>query len=271
MIRRGSWTPPSGAPVDWIMVDLLPWDRFLEGVITRAGVYALPSYANSIEEWGVMYRTGVDPGDLPLTDVPRDLRASGSVPGDTDLDVTGSSVDIGEYLHRSPECMVSEEVPPMDLPLTRIVVDTGVSAMISAQTLRMCAEGIARACRSLEALGRAVAVDTVDVTYVRPTEVVTCLHVPVKGPDGPIDLRRMIWACGHPNFNRDTVFAYLASLHGMGKNWLTAEKGLGVGMVHPFLRSIVGGSPVIITMEALAAASADPASMVLMACMGDAA
>lgn len=250
---------------------LTSWSRIAQS-LPRIGHRAEPVYAADVGEWSRMFRTGVDPGERPDPDLPRRLVESlGMGPTAMDHDVTGSSVDPGEYVLGTPECMLTEAPEPTPVRSVRIGLDTGVTGGVPAGSLVRTVSGIVSAVSAMETMGWTVSVDVLDITDAlddlgRPLGI-WCLHIPVKRPDAVLNPRRLAWACGHPNMNRDTVFAWLADVTGCPDGQWRILVAHGGRSSEGVIRAVLGPDTVPVTLMSLVRME-DPARGLAMMCMG---
>lgn len=121
-------------------------------------------------------------------------------------DVAGVIPDIGAYMSGDPECMlnpVSGEIPRKRV---KIILPLGVPASVAARVAGLYAIAAGSIIRSLEATGLGVAVSAIHAS--RYSGKLYANEILLRGYGDVLDMDRLVFACGHPVFNRRICFAW---------------------------------------------------------------
>jgi len=126
----------------------------------------------------------------------------------TQYDVTGSYVDVGEYVQGTPECMVDFVTDTRTRRFLHIVVAGAYSAGVSAELAMQRGVAIAATVDALEARGIRCSVDVVTIvgTHAAQDDRYTTT-VQVKEASAPLNLDALAFAVAHPGFFRRLMFA----------------------------------------------------------------
>lgn len=121
-------------------------------------------------------------------------------------DVAGVIPDIGAYMSGDPECMlnpVSGEIPRKRV---KIILPLGVPSSVAAPVAGLYAIAAGSIIRSLEATGLGVAVSAINAS--RYSGKLYANEILLRGYGDVLDMDRLVFACGHPVFNRRLCFAW---------------------------------------------------------------
>lgn len=121
-------------------------------------------------------------------------------------DVAGVFPDIGAYMSGDPECMlnpVSGEIPRKRV---KIILPLGVPSSVAAPVAGLYAIAAGSIIRSLEAAGLGVAVSAINAS--RYSGKLYANEILLRGYGEVLDMDRLVFACGHPVFNRRLCFAW---------------------------------------------------------------
>lgn len=124
-------------------------------------------------------------------------------------DVAGVFPDIGAYMSGDPEHMlnpVSGEIPRKRV---KVILPLGVGSSVPSDVAAMYAIASGSIIRSLEAAGLGVAVAAINAS--RYSGKLYANEILLRGYGDVLDMDRLVFACGHPAFNRRLCFAWQES------------------------------------------------------------
>lgn len=149
----------------------------------------------------------------------------------THHDVTGSYVDVGEYLQGVPECMVDFREDRRPARFAHIVVSATFSANITTQAVIQRGATIAAVVDALETQGIRCTVDllfqSTDYNKADTFEV----RVPIKEAHAPLNLDTLTFGVAHPAYLRRLMFAVMEQYPADVRDHY--KVGIGYGLSRP--------------------------------------
>lgn len=123
-------------------------------------------------------------------------------------DVTGSYVDVGEYVQGVPECMVEFKEDTRPARFARVLVSASYSGGFSTKQMINRGVAIAAAIDALESQGVRCDVEVIMPCGGYP-DGLSVITLPVKQATDPMNLDTLIFAVAHPSYLRRLVFAVM--------------------------------------------------------------
>lgn len=193
---------------------------------------------SSMEEALAMARTGWPEGTTKAKQLLERLNADNpteNVYSATYLDVSGSYVDIGEYVQGTPECMVQFREDSRAARFVRIVVCASYSCNFTVEQAIMRGVAIAALVDRFESMGIRCDIDS--LVYVgnhsNPADRFS-VTVPVKAATEPLNLDRVVFALAHPAYFRRLIFALMELQPAQFRNLYGVRSGGGYGRIVEF-------------------------------------
>lgn len=138
-----------------------------------------------------------------------------AVHSETYHDVTGSYVDVGEYVQGVPECMVDFRADRRPVRFAHLIVSATFSAAIETQAVIQRGATIAAVVDALETQGIRCTVDllfqSTDYTarIIGATPSTFEVRVPIKEAHAPLNLDTLTFGVAHPAYLRRLMFAVM--------------------------------------------------------------
>lgn len=130
-------------------------------------------------------------------------------------DVSGSYVDVGEYVQGVPECMVNFREDARPALFAHIVVSASYNGAFQPESAMNRGIAIAAVIDALESRSIRCDVDVIDPTQGRRYDSktgrydVSYVHLPVKRAADPLNLDTLVFAVAHPAYLRRLMFAVM--------------------------------------------------------------
>jgi hypothetical protein len=150
----------------------------------------------------------------------------------TQYDVTGSYVDIGEYVQGTPECMVAFQEDKRAVRFLHIVVSGYYAAIQDSEEVMRRGVAIVAVIDALESRGIRCSVEL--LTRFHPTFEVS---VRLKETTDPLNLDVLAFAVAHPAMFRRVLFGVADAQPDETRNRLGFRTGCGYGQVIPLEQS----------------------------------
>jgi len=165
-------------------------------------------------------RNGWQDGNNKAAEVMEIIGGSNALQRKREYDVVGGRVNVGRLLTGNPLNMQRRTKQPGKKAIT-LFVETGMQAMISAETAILRAACIAAIVDLLDTLGYSASIVAIGYTQKLDNDNRSLYQttIKIKNAGEPLNMNDTIFALGHPSMNRRFRFALCASSERCKDNW----------------------------------------------------